>query len=79
MIKRLFRTWLRYKLVRMIGERETNFEEVFEWIYNSPIWEWKIRLYLSKRYDHLVNIHSESLDCIVDLDRAQSILDFIKK
>ncbi len=79
MIKRLFRTWLRYKLVRVIGERETNFEEVFEWIYNSPIWEWKIRLYLSKRYDHLVDIHSISCVGEVDLDKAKKLLNFIKQ
>ena len=79
MIKRLFRTWLRYKLVRLIGEHETNFEEVFEWIYNSPIWEWKIRLYLSKRYDHFIDIHSGSLACEVDLNKAQEVLKFIKK
>lgn len=78
MIKRLFRTWLRYKLVRMIGERETNFEEVFEWIYNSPIKDWKMMLYLAKKCDRLIDPLSHSLDSEVDLHRAKDILNFIK-
>ena len=39
MIKRLFRTWLRYRLYKSIGE-PTNYKQIFEWIYDSPIWEY---------------------------------------
>ena len=76
MIKRLFRTWLRYKLVKLIGEKELNFEEVFEWIYNSPILEWNIRLYLAKRFD---GIDTETCKFKVDISKAQDVLNLIKK
>lgn len=78
MIKRLFRTWLRYKLVRVIGERETNFEEVFEWIYNSPITDWKIMLYLAKKFDGCIDSQSHPNKFKVDLGRAKEVLNFIK-
>ena len=78
MIKRLFRTWMRYKLVRMIGERETNFEEVFEWIYNSPITDWKIMLYLARRFDECIDSQSHPNKFKVDLSRAKEVLNFIK-
>lgn len=76
MIKGLFRTWLRYKLVRMIGEKELNFEEVFEWIYNSPLWEWNAMLYLAKRFDE---IDTETCKFKVNISRAQDVLDIIKR
>lgn len=76
MIKRLFRTWLRYKLVRVIGEREANFEEVFEWIYNSPIKDWKIMLYLTNRFDRCSKLNPNKFE--VDLSRAKEVLKFIK-
>lgn len=44
MIKRLFRTWLRYMLYKSIGE-PTNYKQIFEWIYDSPIWEWNLRIF----------------------------------
>ena len=76
MIKRLFRTWLRYKLVKLIGEKELNFEEVFEWVYNSPIWEWNIMLYLVKRFDV---IDAKTCKFKVDISKAQDVLNLIKK
>lgn len=76
MIKRLFRSWLRYKLVKLVGEKELNFEEVFEWIYNSLIWEWNIRLYLANRFD---GIDTETCKFKVDISKAQDVLNLIKK
>lgn len=76
MIKRLFRTWLRYKLVKLIGEKELNFEEVFKWIYDSPILEWNAMLYLAKRFDE---IDIETCKFKVDISKAQDVLDLIKR
>lgn len=50
MIKRLFRTWLRIKMFYILGESCTNFEECFNWVYNSPIIEWKYRVLLCDYY-----------------------------
>ena len=44
MMKRLFRTWLRYQLYQNIGNH-VDFEEIFQWIYRSPIREWKLRIF----------------------------------
>lgn len=76
MIKRLFRTWLRYKLVKLIGEKELNFEEVFKWIYDSPILEWNTMLYLAKKFDE---IDTETCYFKVNISKAQDVLDFIKR
>lgn len=50
MIKGLFRTWLRIKMFYILGESCTNFEECFNWVYNSPIIEWKYRVYFCSSY-----------------------------
>lgn len=60
----------------MIGEKELNFEEVFEWIYNSPLWEWNAMLYLAKRFDE---IDTETCKFKVNISRAQDVLDVIKR
>lgn len=60
----------------MIGEKELNFEEVFEWIYNSPLWEWNAMLYLAKRFDE---IDTETCKFKVNISRAQDVLDIIKR
>ena len=78
MIKRLFRTWLRYKLVKHIGE-PINYEQVFEWIYDSPILEWYIRIQVAHWSEHLINFHKVSEGEKVDLDEAQKYLDLIHK
>ena len=78
MIKRLFRTWLRYKLVKRIGE-PTNYEQVFEWIYNSPILEWYIRIQVARWSEHLINVCKVSDGEKVDLDEAQKYLDLFHK
>ena len=78
MIKRLFRTWLRFKLVRMIGE-PTNYEQAFEWIYNSPILEWYMRLHIVRWSEHLIDSSKPRKGERVDLDEAQKYLDFLQK
>lgn len=63
MIKRLFRTLLRIKMFYILGESCTNFEECFNWVYNSPIIEWSYRVHLCgfyQRYDS------------VDIDKLKS-------
>lgn len=60
----------------MIGEKELNFEEVFEWIYNSPLWEWNAMLYLAKRFDE---IDIKTCKYKVNISRAQDVLDIIKR
>lgn len=78
MIKRLFRTWLRYKLVKRIGE-PTNYEQVFEWVYDSPIWEWYMRIQVAWWSNHLINFSKVSEGDKVDLDEAQRYLDLFHK
>lgn len=78
MIKRLFRTWLRYKLVKRIGE-PTNYEQVFEWVYDSPIWEWHMRIQVAWWSNHLINFSKVSEGDKVDLDEAQRYLDLFHK
>ena len=43
MIKRILKTKLRVYLYKSIGEA-ANFESAFNWVYTSPIWEWKLRV-----------------------------------
>lgn len=78
MIKRLFRTWLRYKLVKHIGE-PINYEQVFEWIYDSPILEWYMRIQVARWSNHLINNCKVSDGEKVDLDEAQKYLDLFHK
>lgn len=61
MIKRLFRTWLRIKMFYILGESCTNFEESFNWVYNSPIIEWKYRAYLCSYYKKNNSVEIEKL------------------
>lgn len=61
MIKRLFRTWLRIKMFYILGESCTNFEECFNWVYNSPIIEWNYRINLCMYYKHNKTVEIEKL------------------
>ena len=45
MIKRLFRKHLRRDLAVEFGAAHTQFEEIFNWVYEAPILEWRIRMY----------------------------------
>lgn len=45
MIKKLFRKHLRRLLVEEYGASHPQFEDIFDWVYEAPILEWKIRMY----------------------------------
>lgn len=43
------RLWLRTKIHEIIGlPEESTFEEIFNWIYQAPIYEWEGMLYCLK-------------------------------
>ena len=43
------RLWLRTKIHEIIGlPEESTFEEIFNWIYQAPIYEWEGMLYCFK-------------------------------
>ena len=71
MIKRILKTKLRVYLYKSIGEA-ANFESAFNWVYTSPIWEWKLRvLCLSNSVDYQKKI--------VDLGKASGLWKFFHK
>lgn len=78
MIKRLFRMWLRFELVKKIGEA-TNYEQVFDWIYNSPIKEWYFKIHIARWSEHLIDSSDFRKGETVDLDKANNYLDFLHK
>lgn len=46
------RLWLRTKIYEIIGlPKESTFEEIFNWIYQAPIYEWEGMLYCLKYAD----------------------------
>lgn len=46
------RLWLRTKIHEIIGlPKESTFEEIFNWIYQAPIYEWEGMLYCLKYAD----------------------------
>ena len=46
------RLWLRTKIHEIIGlPKESTFEEIFDWIYQAPIYEWEGMLYCLKYED----------------------------
>lgn len=51
------RLWLRTKIHEIIGlPKESTFEEIFDWIYQKPIYEWEGMLYCLK-YEDKSSIH----------------------
>lgn len=78
MIKRLFRTWLRYKLFRAIFD-VSNFDEVYQWVYAKPIHEWYLAIYCV-RYG-IKHGYDQDNACIehTDLKEVTSIWNFIHK
>lgn len=45
-MKKLLRKWLRKRIYAYRGlSQNTNTEDAFNWVYNSPIWEWRTRLF----------------------------------
>ena len=84
MIKRLFRKHLRRMLVEDYGASHPQFEEIFNWVYEAPILEWKIRMYcIHKTIEPLyekVNGHQIYRGkTAVCFDKAKKLLWFLGK
>lgn len=76
MIKRLFfRKKLRLILYCDYGASCPEFEEIFNWIYEAPLWEWKVRLDLAFRAYH----EQSSKDKSQWLSKAEEMLSFLSK
>lgn len=77
------RLWLRTKIHEITGISETSdsesiafFDVVFDWIYQSPIYEWEGMLYcLQHEYMKIVGTWS---DYNKALDNAKSLYSFLK-
>lgn len=70
------RLWLRTKIHEIIGlPEESTFEEIFNWIYQAPIYEWEGMLYCFK-YAAKSRIHwGEYNEALND---AKEIYSFLK-
>ena len=85
MIKRLFRKHLRRDLVEEYGASHPQFEEIFNWVYEAPVLEWKIRMYcihntlelLYEKNKHGQNIYRGKTK--VHMDKAKELLSFLCK
>jgi len=76
MIKRLFfRKKLRLILYKDYGASCPEFEEIFNWIYEAPLWEWRIRL--SVAFDAYYK--KSDKDKSKWLSKAKEILWFLSK
>lgn len=42
MIKRILRKRLRRDIATYIGAKNPEYEDVFNWVYNAPIWNWNV-------------------------------------
>ena len=83
MIKRLFRTWLRYRLYQNIGDR-VNFETIFQWIYRSPILEWNIRIFCirsseSTKSGWIDDNNYGIIERTYSIEDAETLLRFFRK
>nr|DAG18394.1 MAG TPA: hypothetical protein [Caudoviricetes sp.] len=83
MIKRLFRTWLRYQLYQNIGNH-VDFEEIFQWIYRSPIWEWNLRIScicssVEYKYGWTSEDNYGIIDVTYSIKDAETLLRFFRK
>lgn len=70
------RLWLRTKIHEIIGlPEESTFEEIFNWIYQAPIYEWEGMLYCFK-YAAKSKIHwGEYNEAVND---AKELYSFLK-
>lgn len=70
------RLWLRTKIHEIIGlPEESTFEEIFNWIYQAPIYEWEGMLYCLK-YAAKSRIHwGEYKEALND---AKELYQFLK-
>lgn len=83
MIKRLFRTWLRYQLYQNIGNH-VDFEEIFQWIYRSPIWEWNLRIFCicssrENEYGWITKNQFGVINVAYSIKDAETLLRFFHK
>ena len=70
------RLWLRTKIHEIIGMPEKiTFEEIFNWIYQAPIYEWEGMLYCFK-YAAKSRIHWEEYN--EALNDAKQLYSFLK-
>ncbi len=70
------RLWLRTKIHEIIGLRnESTFEEIFNWIYQAPIYEWEGMLYCFKYAVKSRNILWKYEDALND---AKELYSFLK-
>lgn len=69
------RLWLRTKIHEIIGlPEESTFEEIFNWIYQAPIYEWEGMLYCFK-YAAKSRIHWEEYnEALNDAKELYSVL-----
>lgn len=84
MFKQLFRKHLRRLLVEEYGASHPQFEEIFDWVYEAPILEWKIRMYCI--HNTVEPLYEESNGCKiyrgktkVYFDKAKKLLWFLSK
>ena len=70
------RLWLRTKIHEIIGlPEESTFEEIFNWIYQAPIYEWEGMLYCFM-YAAKSRIHWEEYN--EALNDAKELYSFLK-
>lgn len=76
MIKRLFfRKKLRWILFQEYGASCPEIENIFNWIYEAPLWEWKIRMGIAC----LAYYRYSKEDKSQWLSKANEILCFVSK
>lgn len=52
-IKKVLRKWLKKKLYNRDSFTTTNIER-FEWVYNSPLHQWRDRIWLVKQHNKTI-------------------------
>lgn len=84
MIKRLFRKHLRKLLVEEYGASHPQFEDIFNWVYEAPILEWKIRMFCVHKTIEWLDVKDGyklrgEIDHLIRLDKAKELLWFLSK
>lgn len=70
------RLWLRTKIHEIMGlSKKRTFEEIFNWIYQAPIYEWEGMLYCFKYAAKSSTLWWEYED---DLNVAKQLYSFLK-
>lgn len=84
MIKRIFRKHLRRDMVIGYGASCPDFEEIFNWIYEAPILEWRIRMYCVSKTRERIETKDKygqvkSSKIVIRIDKAKELLRFLSK